>query len=157
MSASSPLHAAAIELIPAAPIPTIRAILRLLLDAPIATAEPARRPAPPAPRRNGKRGGRRSRQAHDPDWEALRRRVHDAMEGRGVDHHGLAGAVGAAPSSVRVAIHRRQPPSAPLAAKLEAWLANGSPAPESLPPARAEVTAPGATFRRRGNGSHAGA
>jgi hypothetical protein len=171
---------------------TVRAVLRMLVDdvlpaaarPPLAVARPAVPRARQAPRAcprgvNPSPRPKPASQTPDAEWEALRSQVRDAMREQGIDFPTLGTALGVAPSSARVAIYRKQAPSRPLAAKLQAWLAANSAAPESLPrgvnpsprgvnpsprgvnpspPAKAGVAPPNATFRgrvteRRGNGS----
>jgi hypothetical protein len=144
---------------------TVRAVLRMLLDEPApakagvapaasaaATSPTVRSPplSPTAARTGRKHAARRtSANGADPDWDDLRQQVRAAMREQGIDFTTLGTALGVAPSSARVAIYRKQAPSRPLAAKLQAWLADTS---------AAEVATLVAPFRGRsqcGNGSSA--
>jgi len=144
-AARTALHDAARLLLGEASAPTIRAVLRLLLDdvapALVASAQTAR----PAPR-NGKHAPPlRRAKAADREWLALKARIRAAMTERGADHAAIGAAIGQAPNTVRLAINRTAPPSAGMRAKLAGW----AEAPE--------VAAPALPFRagRGGNGAAA--
>jgi hypothetical protein len=145
------LHDAARLLIGEASAPTIRAVLRMLLDdvAPASAADASPRTARPA-RRNGKHAPGQAKAA-DPEWLALKARLRTAMAERGADYAAIGAAIGQAANTVRQAINRTLPPSAGMRATLAAWL-------EAL-----EVAAPALPFRagrspdqvRGGNGGAA--
>ena len=153
---ASPLHAAAIELIPTASIPTIRAILLMLLDAPAAAIPRTVRPPPllPAAARLGRKHAARRilPNGADAEWEELRQQVRAGMTGQSLDYADLAAAVGCSASTMRVTLGRRQPASKRLITALRAWLeTNGERAPEVVPaiPFRSRGG------ERRGNGGGA--
>jgi hypothetical protein len=158
MSASSPLHAAAIELIPTASIPTIRAILLMLLDVPAAAIPRAVGPPPsPTPPRPGRQKAARRAPANgtDSQWESLRQQVRAGMTRQSLDYADLAAAVGCSASTMRVTLGRRQPASKRLVTALRAWLAaNGERAPEVATPA---IPFRSRSAERRGNGGGAAA
>jgi hypothetical protein len=156
MPGSTPLHDAARLLIAEASPETVRAVLKMLLDAPAAASSTAVRPSLPSliAAHSGRQRTARRTSAADADWEAVRQRVRSVMTERGATHVDLAAAVGCSASTMRVSLHRRQPASRRLIAALRAWLAaNGEQAPE--------VATPAIPFRsrggeRRGNGGDVG-
>jgi hypothetical protein len=150
----SVLHAAARLLIAEASPETVRAVLKMLLDASAAASSPTVRPLPlpPAFLRPGRQKAARQASASgvNADWEALRQQVRAAMTGQGATYADLAAAVDCSAGTVKMSLHRHQPASKRLIARFRAWLAaNGERAPE--------VATPAIPFRsrgtdRRGNG-----
>ena len=77
------------------------------------------------------------------DWQSFRSQVRAEMKARGLDHAGLAQAVGLAKSTVEAALGRTKPPrDAPLA-HFQKWLAGGDRAgpPQAAPVQSAPIAA----------------
>jgi hypothetical protein len=136
----SPLHDAAVALLPTAPIAVVKQVLRLLLEietpaTPPQHADARTLPTPseqlaPQPRR--KRATQRPRaNGVDHEWEQLRRQVRTTMRERGTSYADVAAAVGCAAGTAKVSINRRLPASGPVQAGLRAWLANGDSTQEA--------------------------
>ncbi len=58
----------------------------------------------------------------DAAWETLRQAVRGAAAARGVSLDGVARAIGRAPTTVRIRLSTRKPPSASMQGLLRAWL-----------------------------------
>jgi hypothetical protein len=162
VSATSSFHGAAALLLSEAPVEIVKQVLRLLLDAESpadATTQPNGATAEQQPARRLRRRQKDVSKRHpgsiNPEWESLRQQARRAMRERVINYIALGEVLGAAGSSVKVALHRRQPASLPLQAKLKAWLA----APVSAESAEAVTPAPPFRGRRagtaetRGNGA----
>ena len=124
---ASPLHAAALALVPSAPAQLIRQILRLLLAGDSDAAGSAPAPAPVASRR----GRPKATQANN-DWDSLRQRVRAEMQRRGWSFADLASAVGRSEATIRIRLTSRAAPGRTIASLLEKWL-DASAAPEVAP------------------------
>jgi hypothetical protein len=114
---ASPLHAAALALVPSAPARLIRQILRLLLASDSDAAESAPAPAPVA-----SRPGRPKATQVNNDWDSLRQRVRAEMQRRGWSFADLASAVGRSEATIRIRLTSRSAPGRTIASLLEKWL-----------------------------------
>lgn len=104
----SGLRAAAAALIEEAPEAMVLDIVRLLVNS---LALPA------------------TSRTDDPEWDALRRALRQAMAARGVDYGGVAQTIGGSATALRIALTSRKPPRPAVQSRLRAWL-------EEVPAAR---------------------
>jgi hypothetical protein len=146
----SPLHAAAIELIPTASATTIRSVLQLLVNNLEPTA-PIRTTPPPA---SAARPGRKRAPANgaDAEWQQLRHQVRTTMHERAVDYADLAAVIGRSVNTLKISLSRRQPARAPVQAGLRAWLSTPAPEVAGVAEAGAPFRAASADRRVRNNG-----